>query len=64
MTFCKLLAETEKDGKNISAWENTEKFSAVPYYEIYVSENGIVLQTYKTARTTWKRKYKELTRGN
>lgn len=60
MTFCKLLAEKETNGKTISAWENIDKYSSVPYYEITVSENGNAYEVIKTARTTWKKKFKEI----
>jgi hypothetical protein len=60
MTVCKLLAEKGKDGKTISAWENLDKYSRVPYYEITVSRDSIAYQVIKTARTTWKKKFKEV----
>ena len=60
MTFCKCLAKAEKDGKIISAWENTEKFSKYPHYEITVSVNGVVVDVTRTAKTTWKKKFKEI----
>ena len=59
MTFCKKL-KSEKIGRlTVSAYENYEKFSAVPDYIITISEDGIGLAEYKTARTTWRKKYKE-----
>ena len=61
MTFYKLLAEKEKNGKLISAYEKTEKFSAYSSYEIDISKDGLVYETIPTAKTTWKRKFKELT---
>ena len=59
MTFCKLLAENKKDNISVSAWENTEKFSSVPSYEIYVSKDSIAFITAKAAKTTWKKKFNE-----
>ena len=62
MTICKLLAEAEKNGKTISVYENVDKFSACPYYEISISKDGIAYEVIKTAKTTWKRKFNELTK--
>lgn len=62
MTFCKTLAEVVKDEQTISAVELWDKFDAAPHYEIYLSRNGIVYDVHKTAKTTWKRKFKELTK--
>lgn len=55
MTFCELLAESGK----VSAWRNQDKYSAYAYYEIVIAENGIALRVIPTARTTWKKAYKE-----
>lgn len=60
MTFCKQLAKATKDGYEIEAYENTDKFESVPYYDITISKDGIVCDVIKTAKTTWKRKFKEL----
>ena len=66
MTFCRVLKKAHTDkGFTIEAQELTEKFSALPYYEIqvYREDNdgfGIVYETAKTAATTWRRKFKQL----
>lgn len=60
MTFCKRIAKAAKNGYEIEAWENVDKYSAIPYYEITIGKDGIAYQVIKTAKTTWKRKFKEL----
>jgi len=65
MTFCKILKEkTTPSGKTISAWENVEKFSSVPYYEIVIAENGIAREVIPAARTTWARKFNQVYNEN
>ena len=64
MTFAKLLAKYEHGQISVEAVELTEKFSAVPHYEIDVVRMdedgfGIVLDSVKCARTTWKRAFKK-----
>lgn len=64
MTFAKLLAKYEHGQIEIEALELTEKFSAVPHYEIDVVRMdedgfGIVLDSVKCAKTTWKRAFKK-----
>lgn len=61
MTFCKQLKTAKIGSETITAYENYEKFSAVPYYEIIVSREEIAIDVIRTAKTTWKRKFKELT---
>lgn len=62
MTFCKLLAAAQRDDDVIEAWEKWDKFSAVPKYEITISAAGssIVRIVIHTARTTWKKKFRQL----
>lgn len=60
MTFCKPLAKKEKDGKTITAWENLDKDSRIPRYEITISRDGIAYEVIKVARTTWKKKFNEI----
>ena len=62
MTFSKVLAETVKNGKEIRAYESIDKYETVPYYEIVICSvgNPFAESVVKTARTTWKRKYKEI----
>lgn len=64
MTFAKPLAKYEHGQIEIEALELTEKFSAVPHYEIDVVRMdedgfGIVLDSVKCAKTTWKRAFKK-----
>lgn len=54
MTFCELLAESGE----VSAWKKTEKFSCSADYEIVIARNGIAFCVIPTARTTWKKAYK------
>lgn len=60
MTFYRTLAETERNGKTVTAYEKTEKFETVPSYEIVVSRDGMGYLTVPTARTTWRKKFREL----
>lgn len=64
MTICKTLATAEHNGITVTAKELLEKFAVVPHYEITVSRAGelYVTEVYKTARTTWKNRYKEICR--
>ena len=63
MTFCKLLAKHEQEnGEIVEAWENWDKFAAVPRYEITVARDGIAHTVVPCARTTWKRKFREIAR--
>ena len=62
MTYYKLLASAERDDDVIEAWELWETLSKTPWYQITISaigsgETRIVIET---ARTTWKRKFKQL----
>ena len=59
MTFCKKLAEKTQGEKSISAWEETEKFCTVSNYAIYKAKNGIVYETIKCAKSTWKKRFNE-----
>lgn len=60
MTFSKKLAEESEGGITYTAYEVYEKFAKVPRYEIVTSHDGIAIFVDKCARTTWKRKFKEL----
>ena len=65
MTFCKELKETTIGDTEILAYEKYEKFSNVPYYEIYIvhhrdSAENYWVETTRTARTTWKRKFQSI----
>jgi len=61
MTISKVLA-TAKNGKDdITVYESYEKYSVTPYYEIVISRNGFATEVIKTARTTWRKKFNELT---
>ncbi len=60
MTICKVLATAKRDGDTISAYELWDKFSAVPRYEITVSRDGVARLVQPTAKTTWKKRFKEM----
>jgi len=62
MTFAKTLKRETAGGYEITATENYDKFCSVPYYRIEVGKVGdpIVLWTYNTAATTWRRKFKQV----
>lgn len=60
MTFCKELKSETVGDYDVSAWEMTEKFERVPRYEISVSKGSIGLYRYPCARTTWKKKFREV----
>lgn len=61
MTFYKTLATAEQDGKTITAYEKTEKYSTAKQYVITVARDSIAIEEIKTARTTWRKKFAELT---
>jgi len=60
MTIVKQLAHEEKDGRAVTATENWDKFSKVPYYMVTVSKGSMAYIEIKTARTTWRKKFKEV----
>ena len=60
MTFCKQLKTAKIGNETITAYENYEKFSTVPYYEIIVSREEIALEVIKTAKTTWRKKFNQI----
>lgn len=61
MTVVKQLASDERNGIAVTATENWDKFSSVPYYEISVARGSTAFLVIKTARTTWRRKFREVT---
>ncbi len=61
MTICKLLKEAKlANGDTVSAWELTEKYETVPHYEVSVCRNSIELYSVKCAKTTWRKRFKEI----
>ena len=60
MTICNRLAKYSDGSVTITAVECYDKYSNVPWYEINVSDGMWICDTYKTARTTWKRKFKSV----
>ena len=60
MTFCKKLAETQRGLDTVTAWELTEKISTCPRYEITETRDGIAHTVTKTAKTTWRKKFREI----
>lgn len=61
MTVVKQLASDERNGIAVTATENWDKYSSVPYYEISVARDSMAFIVIKTAKTTWRRKFKEVT---
>ena len=61
MTFTKTLKETTKNGIQVQATENYDKFSSAPYYQIVIAkeEDPRALYVIDTARTTWRRKFNQ-----
>lgn len=60
MTICKMLATAKRDEDTITPYELWDKFSAAPRYEITVSRDGIARLVQPTAKTTWKKRFKEM----
>lgn len=60
MTFCKVLKQATIGGYTVTAYENTEKFCTVPYYEIVTDRDGIAVDVEKTAKSTWRRKFRQI----
>ena len=57
MTFYKTLKSENKNGKTVTAFEYTEKFSNVPEYEIVISVGSLGIERIPAARTTWRGKF-------
>ena len=62
MTICKLLAQGKSGNDDILVYEKYEKYCGNPYYEIVIANNGIAHLTERTARTTWKKRFNEITK--
>ena len=64
MTLCTPIATAAQDGIRVTAWERLKKFAALPDYSITVShiDDPHPMEEIKTARTTWKKRYKEICR--
>ena len=62
MTFCKVLKESRGSKYTVTAYEEIEKFETVPHYSVVVSEDCFGFIVCKTAKTTWRKKFKELER--
>lgn len=60
MTFCKCLATAKRDEDTITAYELWDKDASAPRYEITVSRDGIARLIQPTAKTTWKKRFKEM----
>ena len=60
MTICKTLATATKNGYTITAYEVYEKFNQTAHYEIITEKDGVALWVDRTARTTWKKKFKKM----
>lgn len=62
MTFCKELMSKSNGKDTITAWELWDKNSLTPRYEITISRDSIAYEVIPTARTTWKKKFNEITK--
>lgn len=62
MTFYKTLKRETVGGREVTAYEFTQKYETAPGYEIVISEDGFGVDVYKAARTTWKRKFNQVLR--
>lgn len=61
MTFCKVLKSSVRDdGVTVTAYEYAEKYSTRKGYEIVESIDSIAVHCTPCARTTWKKKFREL----
>lgn len=60
MTICKILATTKKENYTITVYENYDKFSSIPYYQIVIAKKGIAIEVIKTSKTTWKKRFNKL----
>lgn len=58
MTICKTLARRTDGDREIVAEEEITKHSSVPTYHIIVIEDDIPVSITKTARTTWRKAFK------
>lgn len=61
MTVCKVLAEKISGEYKIAAYENYDKDSRLPRYEIVKSKDGFGVEVVRAAKTTWKKRFNELT---
>lgn len=61
MTFCKVLAQGKNGPDDIIVYECFDYNCPVPYYQIVISRDGIARLVERTARTTWRKKFKEWT---
>ena len=60
MTICKVLKTASRGDDEITAYEKVDVGSAVPRYEIVVSRDGFARLVESTARTTWKKRFREM----
>ena len=63
MTICKALAQGKNGSYDIIVYEKYEKFCENPYYEIVISRDSVAFLSERTARTTWKKRFKEITQS-
>ena len=61
MTTCKVLAQGKNGADDVIVYEKFEKFDSLPYYEIVVARDGLAYLCERTARTTWKRRFRQIT---
>ena len=63
MTVCKVLAQGKNKNDDVIVYEKYEKFCGNPYYEIVVARNGIAFLSERTAKTTWKKRFQQITQA-
>lgn len=61
MTFCKILKSAQVGPDTVEAYECYDKYVVLPRYEIVVSRDGIAHTVTRTAKTTWRKKFREMT---
>lgn len=62
MTTCVLLARAEKRNHTFVAEKRIDKFTEFEKYSILEFVDGIHINSTPCAKSTWKKKFRELTR--
>lgn len=63
MTICKVLAQGKNGNNDVIVYEKYEKYCSAPYYEIVIAFDGVEMLSERTAKTTWKKRFKEITQN-
>lgn len=61
MTVCKVLAQGKSGADDVIVYQKYEKYDSMPYYEIVIARDGIAHLCERTARTTWKKRFRDIT---